>query len=217
MRLLRLVAWLGALLLAAPGFAQEAPDKLVGRVISALGAALKADEVALKGEGAVPVARGIVTREVAPYMDFAGITREAVGPAWARASAPQREAVEREFRALLIHVLARLLVTNREDVLDVEPPALAPDATEVVLRLPVTRGRAVGNPPPPMLVTMRRGTDGWKVHELRTDGIDVVRLYSANFAVVIERGGGIDGLIKALADRNARNAESLTPRAQAPR
>jgi hypothetical protein len=34
---------------------------------------------------------------------------------------------------------------------------------------------------------------------------DVVKLYSANFDVVIERNGGIDGLIRALAERNLRN------------
>jgi hypothetical protein len=33
----------------------------------------------------------------------------------------------------------------------------------------------------------------------------VVKLYSANFDVVIERNGGIDGLIRALAERNLRN------------
>lgn len=208
MRVLRWLVWLCLLPLAGAAAAQEAPDKLVGRIISAVGAALKADEAALRGPQGLAAARAIVSREVAPHMDFAGITRDAVGAAWQRASAAQREEVQREFQTLLTHVLARLLLINREDVLDVEPPQLTADATEAVLRLPVARGRAAGNQPPPMLVTLRRGPGGWKIHEMRTDGVDVVRLYSANFAVVIERGG-IEGLIKALAERNARNAEAL--------
>lgn len=208
MLLSRFLACLFAFLVAGAALGQEAPDKLVGRIISAVGASLKAEEAQLQGPQGMAVARAIVTREVAPHMDFAGISRDAVGAAWSRATPAQQADVQREFRALLIHVLARLLLINREDLLDVEPPRLAPDATEVVLRLPVTRGRAAGNQSPPMLVTLRRGPDGWKVHELRTDGVDVVRLYSANFAVVIERGG-LEGLIKALAERNARNDEGI--------
>jgi hypothetical protein len=73
----------------------------------------------------------------------------------------------------------------------------------------VTRQRTSGNQvQPAMQVTLRResATAPWRVYELRTDGVDVVKLYSANFNVVIERNGGIDGLIRALAERNLLNS-----------
>jgi phospholipid transport system substrate-binding protein len=194
-------------LAACSASAQEKPESLVAGVITALGAALKADEVALAGERALPAAVAIINRDVAPHMDFAGITREAVGPHWANASPVQRGALEREFRQLLVHVLARLLVTNKGDVLEALPTSAGPAAREALVRVAVTRQRTTGTQTQvAMQVTLRRNDGVWRVYELRTDGVDVVKLYSANFAVVIARDGGIDGLIRALAERNALNA-----------
>ncbi|MFN0160031.1 MAG: hypothetical protein ACKVQQ_02305, partial [Burkholderiales bacterium] len=54
--------------------------------------------------------------------------------------------------------------------------------------------------------SVHRAGQTWRIHELRAENVQIVRLYSANFAVVMERDGGMDGLIKALSERNARNA-----------
>lgn len=214
LRMARIVCiWLAAA--ATPALAQTGPEALVAGIITALGASLKADQAALSGDNATAAANVIINRDVAPHMDFAAITREVVGKPWAGASGAQRAALEREFRTLLVHVLARLLVSNRDDVLEAQPVTLAPGAKSAQVRVAVTRNRATGNQiGEPMLVTLRQSDGGWRVHELRTDGVDVVRLYSANFAVVIERNGGVDGLIRALAERNALNKGA--PRATPP-
>lgn len=214
LRLARIAClWMAASV--TPAVAQTGPEALVAGIITALGASLKTDQTALAGDNATAAANGIIDRDVAPYMDFAAITREVVGKPWAGASGAQRAALEREFRTLLVHVLARLLVSNREDVLEAQPVTLAPGAKSAQVRVAVTRNRATGKQTgEPMQVTLRLSDAGWKVHELRTDGVDVVRLYSANFAVVIERNGGIDGLIRALAERNALNKGA--PRATPP-
>lgn len=205
--------WLAAA--TTPAVAQTGPEALVAGIITALGASLKADQPALAGDNATAAANIIINRDVAPHMDFAAITREVVGQPWASASGAQRAALEREFRTLLVHVLARLLVSNREDVLEAQALTLAPGAKSAQVKVAVTRSRATGKQTgEPMQVTLRLSDAGWKVHELRTDGVDVVRLYSANFAVVIERNGGIDGLIRALAERNALNQGA--PRARPP-
>lgn len=198
-----------------PAVAQTGPEALVAGIITALGASLKADQPALAGDNATAAANIIIDRDVAPHMDFAAITREVVGKPWASASGAQRAALEREFRTLLVHVLGRLLASNREDVLEAQALTLAPGAKSAQVKVAVTRSRATGKQTgEPMQVTLRLSDAGWKVHELRTDGVDVVRLYSANFAVVIERNGGIDGLIRALAERNALNKGG--PRATPP-
>lgn len=199
--------------------AQDKPEALVASVITALGGALQSEEKALAGERAIPAAVGIINRTVAPHMDFAGITREATGRHWAGATPAQRGSLEREFRQLLVHVLARLLVTNKGDVLEALPTTIGPAAREAMVRVAVTRQRTAGNQPQPaMQVTLRRdsATSPWRVYELRTDGVDVVKLYSANFNVVIERNGGIDGLIRTLAERNLLNSGVVVakPRAE---
>ncbi|MBL8385652.1 MAG: ABC transporter substrate-binding protein [Burkholderiales bacterium] len=217
-RMLPALAWIG--LCGAPSAAaQPSPAAFVDGIVAVLGNSIKAAEAALGGDGALPAAAAIIERDVAPHMDFGVITREAAAGAWEAASAAQKAALVREFRALLVHVLARLLVTNRGDTLNVLTAPAAANAREAAVRVAVTRPRSAGQAPEPMLVTVRRSGDAWKIRELRTDGVDVVRLYSANFAVVIERQGGIEGLIRALAERNARNAQAavapppaLTPR-----
>lgn len=157
----------------------------------------------------------IIQRDVAPHLDFATITREAVGNRWASATVAQRAALEREFRQLLVHVLARLLVTNRDDLLEAQAVKLAPDATTAVVRVAVTRQRAAGNQAgEPMQITLRLGDAGWKVHEVRSEGVDIFRLYGRNFAVVLERNGEIEGLVRALSERNALNAAALAPKPQ---
>lgn len=202
--------WLCAALFASAAGAQDTPDATVAAIISAVGTAIEANAVALRGGEANSVAQAIIRREVAPHVDFAAITRQATGKAWQKASEVQQTALVREFTDLMVHVLSRLLVTNQEDKLQAQPLVLSPGATDAVVRVAVARQRAA--PAPPMLVTMRRGGAGWKMLEMRTDGVDIVQLYSANFAVVIERDGGIEGLIRALSDRNARNAAAAAPR-----
>ena len=174
--------------------AQDKPEVLVAGIISALGAALQSDEKALAGERAIPAAVAIINRTVAPHMDFAGITLQAAGRHWARATPAQRSSLEREFRQLLVHVLARLLVSNKSDVLEALPTDAGAATKEALVRVAVTRQRTAGHlPPPAMQVTLKRAsvTSPWRIYELRTDGVDVVKLYSANFDVVIERNGGI--------------------------
>ena len=196
-----------------PAIAQTGPGELVSGIIAAHSASLKSEQAALAGERGLAAANEIIRREVAPHMDFATITREAVGNRWASATTAQRAALEREFRQLLVHVLARLLLTNRDDLLEAQPVKVAPGATSAVVRVAVTRQRAAGNQAgEPMQVTLRMGDAGWKVHEVRSEGVDIFKLYGSNFAVVLERNGEIDGLVRALSERNALNAAALAPK-----
>jgi phospholipid transport system substrate-binding protein len=197
---------LAPLLLAGPALAQAKPEAVIAGIINALGHAMAADKESLAGDRALGTAQAIITRDVAPHMDFARITEVAVGKPWAAATPQQRAALEREFSRLLVRVLARLLVGSLDNVLEAQPTNLAPGATRALVRMTVTRQKAAGNQAgEPMQATLHRVGDTWKVLELRADGVDVVRLYSANFAVVIERNGGIDGLIRALTERNSLN------------
>lgn len=200
---------------SATAFAQTGPGELVTGIIATLSASLKSEQAALAGERGLAVANEIIRRDVAPHLDFATITREAVGNRWASATSAQRVALEREFRQLLVHVLARLLVTGRDDLLLAQALKLAPGASSAVVRVAVTRQRATGNQAgEPMQVTLRLGDAGWKVHEVRSDGVDIFKLYGSNFAVVLERNGEIEGLVRALSERNALNAAAIAPKPQ---
>ena len=45
---------------------------------------------------------------------------------------------------------------------------------------------------------------GWKVYDVKVAGVSLVITYRETFAAAV-RAGGIDGLIKLLADKNAQN------------
>ena len=190
-----------------PVHAQSAsPEGVVGGVIYALAESRKAKAAELAGGTAQAAARGIISRDVAPHMDFARISADAVGKSWSGATVTQRIAIEREFRQLLVHVLAQLLVINQADTLSNAHLAAPPRAGEAVVRVGVLRRGGVAAES--MQVWLRQVGATWKAYELRVDGVDVVKLYGGNFAIVIERDGGLDGLIKALVQRNVRNAQS---------
>jgi phospholipid transport system substrate-binding protein len=208
MRVIHLLAalWLGVCATAVP--AQSAPATLVMTVINDLGHAIEAAQAELAGPKALVAAQQIVQRSIVPRMDFPRITRDAVGNAWSGAGPVQRSALETEFRQLLTHVLARLVVINKGETL-----VVADDASTVIsgdtARVTAQRAKGIpGGQNQPVVVSLVRGAEGWRIVELRIDGIEVVKLYSANFAVVMEREGGIDGLVRALAARNAANAKA---------
>jgi phospholipid transport system substrate-binding protein len=48
---------------------------------------------------------------------------------------------------------------------------------------------------------------GWKVYDVKIAGVSLVMTYRDSFAAEV-RAGGIDGLIKALSDRNRQNAQT---------
>jgi phospholipid transport system substrate-binding protein len=52
---------------------------------------------------------------------------------------------------------------------------------------------------------MEKTNDGWKVFDVLIDGVSLVTNYRSSFSTEI-KNSGIDGLVKSLADRNAKNA-----------
>ena len=48
---------------------------------------------------------------------------------------------------------------------------------------------------------MEKGSDGWKVYDVTVAGVSLVTNYRGSFSSQIRRGG-VDGLIKTLADKN---------------
>jgi phospholipid transport system substrate-binding protein len=57
----------------------------------------------------------------------------------------------------------------------------------------------------PIDYSMEKTKDGWKVFDVLIDGVSLVTNYRSSFSTEI-KNSGIDGLVKSLADRNAKNA-----------
>src|SRR5688572_28960726 len=195
-----------SLLALAPAFAlaQESPDALVRRTSDELVAIIKADKDLQSGNTTKIVQ--LAEAKVLPHFDFSRMARLAVGRNWAQATDAQKQALTKEFRTLLVRTYATSLAQYRNQTIEVKPLKLAAGDKEATVRTAVIQQ---GGPPIPIDYTMEKADAGWKVYDVVIDGASLVTTYRGTFNDQIQKGG-IDGLIKALQERN-RSPEPPKP------
>ena len=176
--------------------AQEAPDAMVKRVTDEVLTIIRSDKDLQSGD-----ARKIATlaeQKVLPHFDFTRMTRLAVGRNWQQASDSQKDALTKEFRTLLVRTYSSSLTAYRNQTIEVKPAKMGAQDKDVTVRTQVIQQ---GGPPIPIDYAMEKAADGWKVYDVTIDGASLVTTYRSSFNDQISKGG-IDGLIKTLADRN---------------
>jgi len=189
--------------------AQEPPDALVKRVTDELVAMIKADKDLQAGNQRKVVE--VAEAKVLPHFDFARMTRLAVGRNWQQASDAQKEALVKEFRTLLVRTYSSSLSAYRNQTIEVKPLKLAPGDKEATVRTAVIQQ---GGTPIPIDYSMEKEAAGWKVYDVVIDGVSLVTTYRGSFNDQIQKGG-IDGLVKTLADRNRSPEPPKAPTAPA--
>ena len=184
----------------APALAQEAPDVLVKRVAEDVLAAIKADPQIQAGNPAR--IREVMEAKLVPNFDFTRITSLAMGKNWRTASPEQQKRLTDEFRSLLVRPYSGAVSQYRNEKIDYKPLRMNATDTDVVVRTAVIRA---SGPPVPMDYSMEKTADGWKCYDVVVGGVSLVTNYRDEFNEQIKTGG-IDGLIKTLADRNKGGA-----------
>ncbi|MBL8523861.1 MAG: ABC transporter substrate-binding protein [Betaproteobacteria bacterium] len=178
----------------------EAPDELVRRSTNDILAAIKADKDLQAGNQAK--IEKLAEEKVLPYFNFARMTQLAVGRNWRDASDAQKKSLTDEFRNLLVRTYSTSLSQYRNQTIEVKPLKIAAADTEVVVKTQVNQP---GGQPIPIDYSLEKAANGWKVYDVLIDGVSLVTNYRSSFNTEIQKSG-IDGLIKSLADRNAKNA-----------
>ena len=182
-------------------FAEEvAPDEMIRKNTVEVLAMLKADKELAAGDF-VKVEK-LANDKILPFFNFQRMTQLAVGKAWREATEAQKTALINEFRRLLVRTYSSSLSQFRNQTIDVRPLKLTPTETEVVVKTVVNQGAGQGVP---IDYSMEKGKDGWKIFDVLIDGVSLVTNYRSSFNAEIAKGG-LDGLTKSLADRNAKNA-----------
>ena len=199
-RIVASLSFIAAALCAFTVHAQEAPDDLVRRSTNEILAAIKADKELQAGNQ--QKIEKLAEEKVIPYFDFARMTQLAVGRNWRDASEAQRKALIDEFRTLLVRTYSTSLSQYRNQTIDVKPARIASADTDVVVKTQINQP---GGQPIPIDYSLAKTKDGWKVFDVLIDGVSLVTNYRSSFNTEIQKSG-IDGLIKSLADRNAKNA-----------
>jgi phospholipid transport system substrate-binding protein len=190
------MAALLALGIAAGARAQEAPDALAKRVTDEVLTVLRADKDIQAGNSAKVIE--LVESKVLPHFDFMRMTRLAAGANWRQANPDQQKALTNEFRTLLVHTYASTIAAYRNQTIEVRPLRMEPADTEVTVRSQINQpgGKAIN-----VDYRMAKGDSGWKVYDVVVADLSLVQNYRGTFEGEVRRGG-IDGLIKALSDKN---------------
>jgi phospholipid transport system substrate-binding protein len=140
----------------------------------------------------------VVRAKILPHINFQRMTQLTAGRYWREATPEQQQALTNEFRTLLVYTYAGAVAQIRNQTLEFKPMRATPDDTEVEVRTAVIQSRG---DPIQLNYRLEKGPNGWKIVDVNILGAWLVQTYRNSFAAEIQKGG-IDGLIKALNDRN---------------
>jgi phospholipid transport system substrate-binding protein len=178
-----------------------APDALIRSLSNDLLDTIRADKELQAGD--VAKINKLVDQKVLPYVDFEKMTRLTVGRGWRQASAEQRAALVREFRALLTRTYSGALTQISDHKVELRPFRAAPADTDVIVRTNVVASKGE---PIQLDYRMEKTDAGWRIYDVNILGVWLVENYKNSFASEIN-AGGIDGLIKSLTERNKELAK----------
>lgn len=189
---------LAVALVSNSALAQEAPDALVRRIsLEVLDAAKTDKSLQSRNIGRV---RELVESKILPYTDFQKTTAMVAGRFWREATPEQKTRLTEEFRNLLIHTYSGALSQVKDLQLEFSPLRADPADTDVEVRSRVVQP---GREPIQMNYRLEKTADGWKIYDVNVLGAWLIETYKNTFAAEVNRGG-IDGLIRTLAEKNRR-------------
>lgn len=196
---------------AAPGFAQgqqEAPDALIQRISTDVLETAKTDKDIQRGN--MQRVLEVVEGKVFPHVNFQRMTQLAAGRHWREATPEQRKQLTEEFRNLLVYTYSGAISQVKDERIEYRPSRFSPADTDVEVRTQVIRSRGE---PVPLDYRLEKTPEGWKIYDVNVLGAWLIQTYRGNFNSEISRGG-IDGLIKSLAEKNQRLAASAASSAK---
>jgi phospholipid transport system substrate-binding protein len=178
------------------------PDQLVLVVANQALAALKAGGSTQDGD--IARINKVVDQYVVPYVDFEMTTRLAAGRYWRQATPQQRTDLAQAFRGTLIRTYSGALTRVDPSTTIKLLPKRASDiqGDDALVRTIIT---ANSNAQPVEVdYRLNKDSQGWRIYDLNVEAVWLIQNYRNQFAQQIEQNG-IDGLIKALNQRNSGN------------
>lgn len=186
------------LLIAAATCAAEmtAPDVLAKSVTDEVLVILRADKEIQAGNQ--KKVYDLIETKIAPHFSFTTMTRLAMGKNWSQANPEQRKALTGQFRVLLVRTYTTAFTQYSNQTIEYRPIRLAPNDDDVMVKSLI---RQPSGQPVAVDYSMEKTDQGWKVYNVKIEGISLVENYRNTFNTEVQKGG-IDGLVKALAEKN---------------
>ena len=194
-------------LMAMPARAAQmtAPDALAKTVTDEVLVVIRADKDIRAGNQ--NKVYDLIETRIAPHFNFTTMTRLAMGKNWTQANADQRKVLTGEFRVLLVRTYTTAFTQYSNQTIEYRPVKLAPNDDDVVVKSFIKRS---SGQPVAVDYSMEKTDQGWKVYNLKIEGISLVENYRNTFNTEVQKSG-IDGLIRTLAEKN----KALVQQAQA--
>jgi phospholipid transport system substrate-binding protein len=184
---------------SAPG-AQDAPDGLLKTATSEVIASLKQDSELASDPSKLD---GLIEAKVVPVFDFSRMTQLAMARNWRLASPQQQDRLTAEFKATLVRTYSATLAAYRDHAITYKVSRYVAGDTDATVRSEVKQGAKAHK----LDYEMTRTPAGWKVYDVKLDGISLVTAYRDGFAARV-RESGVDGLIRALSEKNRQSLAS---------
>ena len=196
-------SFLFAAVLAGAAWAQEAPDKFVGDLSAKVIELLKSDKQIQAGD--LKRISELVDTTLMPHVNFERMTALAVGRPWREATPEQKKQLMTEFRVLLLRTYSNAFTAVRDQSVNMKPFRGSPTESEVIVRSEIVQTRGE---PIQLDYRLEKSGSSWKIYDVNVLGVWLVQTYRNQFAQEIS-AGGIDGLIKSLADKNKSFASAV--------
>jgi len=180
-----------------------APDALAKSVTDEVLTVIRADKDIQSGNQKKVLE--LVEAKVLPHFSFPRMTQLAMGKNWRDANADQQKRLVGEFRALLVRTYTTAFTQYKNQVVEYKPVRMAAGDTEGVVQSQIKQN---SGPPVAVDYNMEKTDAGWKVYNMKIEGISLVENYRNTFNTEVQKHG-VDGLIATLAQKN-RSATQVT-------
>ena len=167
-----------ALVVPALQAREVAPDALLSSVTVEVLAILKQHKDL--AENPAKLAE-LIEQKVVPIFDFSRMTQLATARNWRHASPAQQNALTAEFKTLLVRSYSSALAGYRDQVIAYKPLRGAPRDTDATVRSEVRQGAGLLT----IDYALVKTAEGWKVYDVKLDGVSLVTAYREGFAAKV--------------------------------
>lgn len=140
----------------------------------------------------------LVEEIIAPNIDFTQLSRLAVGKHWRAATTYQQERFSEEFRQLLVRIYSQSLADYSGQGISFQALNTKTEGRRAVVRTILEQS---GTSSVTMDYSLYKTASGWKIYDLKIEGISLAGSYRSTFSREIHTNG-INGLIRHLAALN---------------
>lgn len=176
---------------------EVAPDALVKQTADEVIEIIKNDKDIQSGDQSKVFA--LAEAKILPNFDFERVCRLVLGRNWTNATPEQKASFQKEFRSLLLRTYASALSKYQDQTIQYLPFRGKPGDTKALVKTQITQP---GGQPIGITYKLDKGANGWKVTDLVIEDVSLVASYRDQFNNEIRQSGGVDGLIKKLAEKN---------------